>query len=440
MDNAKTIWEYLIERIKNPYGVAGLMGNLYAESCLNPENLQNGYENRLHMTDAQYTAAVDDGTYKDFDSDQAGYGLAQWTYSARKHNLLVYAKSRGQSIGNLEMQLGFLWQELQGYSAVLKTLETATSVRQASDAVLTQYERPADQSDAMKKRRAEFGQVYYDRFAAQKQEAFHATGAGLAAFAEAVFKAEWVYWYGTCGYRCTESLYKSKKAQYPSEYTAAREADYQKDIQAGKMCADCVGLIKAYFWMSGNPNGENVYKANNCPDKSANGMFSTCTERGHISTIPDIPGIVVHKDGHIGVYVGGGYTVEMMGFAYDCRRKKVTDGKWKEWGKLPPAMISYDEAPAAQPSEPTVPANPQKEPLWSYPGLLKRGAKGEAVKRLQSALNRLGFDAGEVDGDYGPKTEAAVKRLQKAAGIEVDGDFGRQSYAALKSRWEAAQK
>lgn len=438
MNNEKVIWDYLIERIGNPYGVAGLMGNLYAESCLNPQNLQNSYENRLHMTDAEYTRAVDDGSYKDFDTDCAGYGLAQWTYSTRKHNLLAYCRSRGLSIGSLEGQLGFLWQELHGYSTVLAALKNAKSVREASDMILTQYERPADQSEAMKARRARFGKEYYDMFANAKNSSasakgFKATGAGLASFAEQVFKAGWVYWYGTCGYKCTESLYDTKKKQYPTHYTAARTAAYQRDIQAGKMCADCVGMIKAYFWMSGDVNGKNVYKANNCPDKSANGLFATCTERGKIGTIPDIPGLVVHKDGHIGVYMGGGYTMEMMGFDYDCRRKKVTDGKWTEWGRLPKDMISYNANPASSASAmPSAPANPATAPLFAYPGLLRRGSRGEAVKKLQSALNGIGFGCGDVDGIYGEKTEAAVKRLQGVSGLDVDGVFGPITYAALK--------
>lgn len=74
--NENTIWNYLIDKIGNPYGVAGLMGNLYVESGLRPDNLQNTYEKKLGMTDAQYTAAVDDGSYTNFVHDSAGYGLA----------------------------------------------------------------------------------------------------------------------------------------------------------------------------------------------------------------------------------------------------------------------------------------------------------------------------------------------------------------------------
>ena len=123
------------------------------------------------MTDAEYTAAVDSGRYTNFVRDSAGYGLAQWTYYSRKQALLDFVRSVGASIGSLDMQLSFLWQELQGYKGVISALMAATSVRAASDAVLTGYEKPADQSEAVKQRRAAYGQEYYDRYAA-------GTGAG----------------------------------------------------------------------------------------------------------------------------------------------------------------------------------------------------------------------------------------------------------------------
>ncbi|MCD8198377.1 MAG: phage tail tip lysozyme [Lachnospiraceae bacterium] len=164
--DSKTIWDYLMGKIGNAYGVAGLMGNLYAESGLIPNNLQNTYNTKLGYTDAAYTAAVDDGSYSNFSSDSAGYGLAQWTYSTRKKNLKAYADAQNASIGNLEMQLGFLYKELsESYSSVLTTLKNATTVLQASNAVLTKFECPADQGSSVKSTRASYGQKYYDTYA-----------------------------------------------------------------------------------------------------------------------------------------------------------------------------------------------------------------------------------------------------------------------------------
>lgn len=164
--NAQKIWNFLIDKGLSPHGAAGLMGNLNAESGLCPTNLQNTYEQKLGMNDVQYTAAVDAGTYGNFVKDSAGYGLAQWTYWSRKEALLKYAKAAKASIGDLETQLCFLWKELsESYASVLSTLKTATSIRAASDAVLTKYERPANMGTAVQEKRAAYGQTYYDQFA-----------------------------------------------------------------------------------------------------------------------------------------------------------------------------------------------------------------------------------------------------------------------------------
>ena len=88
------IWNFLTEKIINEYGAAGLMGNLYAESGLNPLNLQDSFQKKLNYNDNTYTSAVDNGTYSNFIKDGAGYGLAQWTYWTRKRDLQDYAKSR----------------------------------------------------------------------------------------------------------------------------------------------------------------------------------------------------------------------------------------------------------------------------------------------------------------------------------------------------------
>lgn len=163
----KVIWDYFKAKGLNDFGIAGLMGNLYAESGLKPTNLQNTYEKKLGYTDAEYTAAVDQRKYTNFVKDSAGYGLAQWTYWSRKQNLLDFAQSKNKSIGDLNMQLDFLYKELsEGYkNSVLKVLCEAKSVLEASNSVLLKFERPADQSTTVQNKRAGFGQTYYDKYA-----------------------------------------------------------------------------------------------------------------------------------------------------------------------------------------------------------------------------------------------------------------------------------
>ena len=166
MSNKTYIWNYFKGKIGNEYGVAGLMGNLQAESNLRPNNLQNSYESSLGYTDTSYTSAVDNGSYSksSFVYDEAGYGLAQWTYWSRKKALYEMYKSGGySSIGSIKLACDYLWYELQNsYKGVLSVLKSATSIRQASDKVLHDFENPADQSESVEVKRASMGSAIYN--------------------------------------------------------------------------------------------------------------------------------------------------------------------------------------------------------------------------------------------------------------------------------------
>lgn len=159
------IWTLLMADIQNEYGVAALMGNLVAESNLMPNNLQNSYNTSLGMSDAEYTSGVDNGTYKNFVNDSAGYGLAQWTYYSRKQDLYDYKVSKGVSIADVTMQVEFLLIELKAsYSSVYNSLINATNIRTPSDKVLHDFENPEVQNESTEEYRESLGQEIYNLY------------------------------------------------------------------------------------------------------------------------------------------------------------------------------------------------------------------------------------------------------------------------------------
>ena len=168
------------------------------------------------------------------------------------------------------------------------------------------------------------------------------------------------------------------------------------------------------------------YGGNGCPDKSANGMFTYAKSKGcawgTMDSLPEVPGIALRSDGHVGVYVGGGYAVEERGFNYGCVKTRVKDRKWTHWYYLP--FIDYGEGGSVKP--------PQTEyALGSR--LLRKGTEGNDVKQLQEYLLRLGYSLPKygADGDFGAETEAAVRAFQEDERLEVDGKYGEKSHAAL---------
>lgn len=157
--NEKTIWDFLIKKTNNPYGTAAIMGNLMAESSLNPTNTTGAKAGA-----ATYVTDADSGKI-DFVHDGVAFGLVQWCYWSRKQGLYDFAKQKGVSVGNLQMQLEYMWQELQAYKTVIDAVKNAKDIRTASDIVMLKYERPAGKTESTKQKRANYGQKYFDQFA-----------------------------------------------------------------------------------------------------------------------------------------------------------------------------------------------------------------------------------------------------------------------------------
>ena len=143
---------------------------------------------------------------------------------------------------------------------------------------------------------------------------------------------------------------------------------------------------------------------------------------GTIDTLPDIVGLAVRFDGHVGYTVGGGYAVEWRGFAYGCVKTKIKGRGWTHWYKLP--FIDYNDAASSV---------PEKE-IALGSRLLKKGAEGSDVKALQEALMKLGYELPDygADGEFGSEDKKeALMDFQNDEGLEVDGEYGEKSHAAL---------
>ena len=230
------------------------------------------------------------------------------------------------------------------------------------------------------------------------------TASGLVAYAKAQLGRP--YWYGTYGQAASESLYKKKKNQYPKYYW------WKYAGESGVKVHDCVGLIKGYLWS--DDKNDLTPKYNASQDKSANGMYSACQKKGKIATMPDVPGVLVFMDHHVGVYIGNGEVIEARGHNYGVVTTKLSEREWTKWGYCP--YITYAEVDYTMEMR-----------------NLKRGCKGEDVRSLQILLKGRGYngDMGKPDGVFGPNTEGAVRLFQQAKGLTVDGIAGKKTMSKL---------
>ena len=149
------------------------------------------------------------------------------------------------------------------------------------------------------------------------------TAIGLVEYAKAQLGRP--YWYGTFGQKASKELYDQKKRQYPKQY----EWEYAPGA-AGKKVHDCVGLIKGYLWCDSPEDTKPTY--NSAQDKSANAMLTACKTKGEIATMPEVPGLLVFYNGHVGVYIGGGEVIECRSRKYGVVKTKLKDRPWKNWG------------------------------------------------------------------------------------------------------------
>lgn len=148
------------------FAASGVMGNLDAESGINPGNVQNGtYAKNLSNLeeDKKYIEDVNSGAH-DFVRDSKGYGIAQWTYWSRKQGLLDLIKQQNAKLDDIHPQLQHLWNEINSYN-LAGPLNNAKSVKEASDIMLHDYEAPADQSAKVEQYRASLSQKWYDKYA-----------------------------------------------------------------------------------------------------------------------------------------------------------------------------------------------------------------------------------------------------------------------------------
>lgn len=162
----------------------------------------------------------------------------------------------------------------------------------------------------------------------------------LADYAAQAWENNWGYVWGTFGQVLTQSLLDYKAEQYPEG--VGEYKDYITEHYLNRRTADCVGLIKGYGWL--NPDtGAIQYGTHGMPDYNADQMYQRArddgAEWGDIADMPDIPGLILWKKGHTGVYIGGGYAIEAMSTKKGVGKTEVEGRGWEAWYKLP--FITY---------------------------------------------------------------------------------------------------
>lgn len=151
------IWNYFKDKGIPDNGIAGAMGNIQSESdftldaiesCYKPD-IQKAYADDVSSGKISRSGFLGNATYNG-STYGPGYGLVQWTDDDRKGGMYDGTVGKGMRIDSAQGQLDVLWSELNNYyKPSLNAMKTG-SVREATEKFMTDYERPANQSQSAK--------------------------------------------------------------------------------------------------------------------------------------------------------------------------------------------------------------------------------------------------------------------------------------------------
>ncbi len=477
MSNEEIIWKYFENKNFTPYAIAGIMGNMEAESGFKPNNLENSKNISLGMTDEEYTEKVDTGIYKNFIYDQAGYGLVQFTFWSLKKELYDLCQERNKSIADMNCQLDCIYQQIKSRK-LDSSLNNSKSVREASDIFLLKYERPKNQSEENQKARAERGQRIYNQFA-NKQTSSVKGGNGKMKYdgnnkplvcmmtnstcykSTSKMTVKGVLWHSTGANNPWLKRYVQPSDNAPDKaelLAKLGQNSYRNDwnhqaVQAGlnawigKLADGTVTTVQTMPW-DYKPWGCGSGSKGSCNDGwiqfeicedglSDKSYFDkiykeACEFTAYICSLYNlnpkgtvsknginVPVILCHQDSYK-LGLGSNHSDVYHWFN---RYGKSMDTVRNDVANLMGGNFINTTTPSSSTAvKPSVPV-----------GMLGLGSEGAEVKQLQENLMKLGYKLPKygADGDFGDETLQAVLQFQKDKNIEQDGIVGPATKACI---------
>lgn len=234
------------------------------------------------------------------------------------------------------------------------------------------------------------------------------------------------YVFGTWGRECTPSLRRQYAGYNPGHkrsifkacpVLSGKQPSCKGCKWEGKLAFDCRGFT---YWCLLNAYGMKL-KGGGCTSQW--GYNVNWLKKGDIKDMPNVVCCVFQyykgKYQHTGLHIGDGKIIHCSN---GVQWGDISEKGWTHYA-IPAGLYTAEEVKMAGKLE--------TDKAENVPTTLRKGSRGDDVKKLQETLNAMGYDCGMVDGIFGAKTEIAVRSFQQANGLAADGIAGKNTLALL---------
>ena len=433
-----TVQEYIISECKKQRltdeAISALMAQIQAESAFIVNNLEDTANAKLGMTDEQYVKAVDSGSYTNFVRDGFGFGIYQITFYTRKQNFLNYVRARNGSIGDLKLQVGFMFWEFQNYFAgIWNQMKASHDLYTLTKELLEKWENPYEQVENLRVRYG-YAQSWMNKVKdfkevnntmtqneaiekvldlAKGEIGYHEQGDNVTKYAAYLDSISGFYngpknGFAWCDVFVDYLFVKSFGADI------GRRMVCQPLQSAGAGCLYSAQYYKqAGRWVTYPQPGDQIFFSYAPGEYSHTGIVESVAN-GMVNTIE-------------------GNTSDMVARrSYPLASSSIVGYGRPNWDLVAESSaddfydVSIDVQDTAASGYVTV--------------VYRRGSTGTAVREYQEKLQRLGYDLGRwgADGDFGADTYNAVVKFQKDHGLEADGEIGPMTMEAIDQALDAS--
>ena len=169
----------------------------------------------------------------------------------------------------------------------------------------------------------------------------------LAAYASACLREKTVYLWGGMGQWMTSDYLLNALCRFPAHFCAEKFSELYSIADGSVRAFDCSGLVKRFLM-----GGLEHFRYDPALDRDALSLYRDSEVSGEMTSLPEVAGICLYLQDHVGIYMGGGEVIEATAnpmFGNGVVKTRLCDRNWESWfcckGITYPASVAQTGTP-----------------------------------------------------------------------------------------------